>query len=199
MLAGLAMLLVCVAGGSVSGDREGRDLDGVVAEATRAFEVPGVGLAVVKDEHVVAARGYGQRRLGTDGPVNGRTTFGIASLTKAFTAVSLALVDALLVCGNVRRCLVRRHPGGRRSQGACHPGPQGAVARGRLGTLAARYLCRPMAGCRAPRRRFVTFVLGPEGRVEQVKMKPVSPATDYSFDFQDLILKPWQPSRGSRR
>ncbi len=37
---------------------------------------------------------------------------------------------------------------------------------------------------------FVTFSLGPEGRVEQVRMKAVSPATDFSYDFQDLNLQP---------
>jgi CubicO group peptidase (beta-lactamase class C family) len=37
---------------------------------------------------------------------------------------------------------------------------------------------------------FVTFSLNPDGSIDQVKMKAVSPATDFSFDFQDLLLKP---------
>jgi hypothetical protein len=37
---------------------------------------------------------------------------------------------------------------------------------------------------------FVTFSLGPEGKIEEVKVKPVSPLTDFSFDFQDLLLQP---------
>jgi CubicO group peptidase (beta-lactamase class C family) len=37
---------------------------------------------------------------------------------------------------------------------------------------------------------FVTFSLNPDGTIEQAKMKAVSPATDFSFDFQDLLLKP---------
>jgi hypothetical protein len=37
---------------------------------------------------------------------------------------------------------------------------------------------------------FVTFALTPEGGIDQVKMRAVSPATDFSFDFQDLLLKP---------
>jgi len=41
---------------------------------------------------------------------------------------------------------------------------------------------------------FVTFALDPEGKVEQVKMRAVSPATDFSFDFQDLLLRPARPS-----
>ncbi len=37
---------------------------------------------------------------------------------------------------------------------------------------------------------FVTFSLNPDGTIEQMKMKAVSPATDFSFDFHDLLLKP---------
>jgi CubicO group peptidase (beta-lactamase class C family) len=39
---------------------------------------------------------------------------------------------------------------------------------------------------------FVTFALNPDGSIDQAKMKAVSPATDFSFDFQDLLLKPAQ-------
>src|SRR5574341_1263308 len=37
---------------------------------------------------------------------------------------------------------------------------------------------------------YVTFALKPDGSIDQVKMAAVSPATDFSFDFQDLLLKP---------
>ena len=37
---------------------------------------------------------------------------------------------------------------------------------------------------------YVTFTLKPDGSIEQAKMAPVSPATDFSFDFQDLLLLP---------
>jgi CubicO group peptidase (beta-lactamase class C family) len=37
---------------------------------------------------------------------------------------------------------------------------------------------------------FVTFALNPDGTVDRVKLAPVSPATDFSFDFQDLSLTP---------
>ncbi|MDZ7359175.1 MAG: serine hydrolase [candidate division KSB1 bacterium] len=37
---------------------------------------------------------------------------------------------------------------------------------------------------------FVTFALKPDGSIDQVKMQAVSPATDFSFDFHDLLLKP---------
>ncbi|HLF13682.1 MAG TPA: DUF3471 domain-containing protein, partial [Bacteroidota bacterium] len=37
---------------------------------------------------------------------------------------------------------------------------------------------------------YVTFSLTPEGSIDRATMKAVSPATDFSFDFQDLLLKP---------
>jgi hypothetical protein len=37
---------------------------------------------------------------------------------------------------------------------------------------------------------WVTFALTPDGGIDQIKMSPISPLTDFSFDFQDLLLKP---------
>jgi len=37
---------------------------------------------------------------------------------------------------------------------------------------------------------FVTFSLRPDGTIREARMEAVSPETDFSFDFQDLLLKP---------
>ena len=37
---------------------------------------------------------------------------------------------------------------------------------------------------------FVTFALNPDGTIDSAKMEAVSPETDFSFDFQDLLLRP---------
>ncbi|HBK45014.1 MAG TPA: serine hydrolase [Xanthomonadaceae bacterium] len=37
---------------------------------------------------------------------------------------------------------------------------------------------------------FVNFALTPDGKVREMRMEPVSPLTDFSFDFQDLVLTP---------
>jgi hypothetical protein len=37
---------------------------------------------------------------------------------------------------------------------------------------------------------YVTFALDPDGNIVEARMKPVSPDTDFSYDFQDLLLKP---------
>ncbi len=37
---------------------------------------------------------------------------------------------------------------------------------------------------------FASFALTPDGKVRELRMEPVSPLTDFSFDFQDLVLTP---------
>ncbi len=37
---------------------------------------------------------------------------------------------------------------------------------------------------------FVTFALNPDGSIDHAKMAAVSPLADFSFDYQDLLLKP---------
>ena len=67
-------------------------LDDFVTRVMKTFEVPGIGLAIVKDGTVVVAKGYGVRKVGEPATVDGRTLFGIASNTKAFTATALGLL-----------------------------------------------------------------------------------------------------------
>ena len=66
--------------------------DAYVDSVMRAFEVPGVAIAIVKDGRVVLAKGYGVRTLGEPAPVDAQTLFGIASNTKAFTATALGIL-----------------------------------------------------------------------------------------------------------
>jgi CubicO group peptidase (beta-lactamase class C family) len=37
---------------------------------------------------------------------------------------------------------------------------------------------------------YIAFALNPDGTIEQAKMAPASPSVDFSYDFQDLLLKP---------
>lgn len=37
---------------------------------------------------------------------------------------------------------------------------------------------------------FVTFALNPDGTIDNARMAAVSPLADFSFDYQDLLLKP---------
>ena len=68
--------------------------DDYVRQALRDWEVPGVAIAIVKNDAVVLARGYGVRKTGDPTPVDERTVFAIGSVSKAFTAAAVAaLVD----------------------------------------------------------------------------------------------------------
>ena len=59
------------------------------------FDVPGLAVAIVKDDDLVLAKGFGIRKLGESHPVDEHTLFGIASISKSFTALALGmLVDA---------------------------------------------------------------------------------------------------------
>ncbi|MEI6245143.1 MAG: serine hydrolase, partial [Acidobacteriota bacterium] len=52
------------------------NLDATVAAAMKAFDVPGMAVAVVKDGQVVSAKGYGVKTLGQPASVDERTLFG---------------------------------------------------------------------------------------------------------------------------
>jgi len=41
---------------------------------------------------------------------------------------------------------------------------------------------------------YVTFSIGADGKVDRVTMKPVSPAADFSWDYQDLMFTPEKPT-----
>jgi CubicO group peptidase (beta-lactamase class C family) len=67
-------------------------LDADVERVMKLFDVPGIAIAVVKDGQVLAARGFGVRKLGAPDKVDGKTLFEVASNSKAFTAAALAML-----------------------------------------------------------------------------------------------------------
>jgi CubicO group peptidase (beta-lactamase class C family) len=68
------------------------DLDVYVRRAVEEWRVPGLAIAVVKDDSIVFAKGYGVRELGKPGAVDVGTRFAIGSTTKAMTAVALGML-----------------------------------------------------------------------------------------------------------
>lgn len=61
----------------------------LVEEALRTFEVPGLAMAVVKNDEVVFSRGFGYRDLGNRLPMTSDTLLAIGSSSKAFTVFTL--------------------------------------------------------------------------------------------------------------
>lgn len=58
----------------------------------KTFDVPGIAVAIVKDDKVIHTNGYGVRSLNTMQKVDPNTLFGIASNTKAFTTAALGIL-----------------------------------------------------------------------------------------------------------
>jgi CubicO group peptidase (beta-lactamase class C family)/outer membrane lipoprotein-sorting protein len=57
-----------------------------------SMHVPGVALAVVKDDQVILSRGFGLRDVDRNLPVTDETLFAIGSATKAFTATLIGML-----------------------------------------------------------------------------------------------------------
>lgn len=73
-------------------------LDEWIEAERERWGIPGLAVAVVKDDAVVYERGFGVRKLGEPERIDVNTLFGIASVSKAFTAASIGLLvdDGLL-------------------------------------------------------------------------------------------------------
>jgi CubicO group peptidase (beta-lactamase class C family) len=69
-----------------------KQIDDLAGRAMKAFGVPGMALAVVKDGRLVYANGYGLRSVDSSDQVNANTLFGIASVTKGFTSAALGIL-----------------------------------------------------------------------------------------------------------
>jgi CubicO group peptidase (beta-lactamase class C family) len=89
LAAGLALVPLALSG-------QGREpfpgLDAYIEGALRTWRVPGIGLAIVRNDSLLYARGYGVREAGKPDPVTPRTVFAIGSSSKAFTAASIAML-----------------------------------------------------------------------------------------------------------
>lgn len=67
-------------------------LDAYIDAALKTWNVPGMGLAIVRNDSLIYARGYGVREVGKPERVDEKTVFAIGSSSKAFTAASIAML-----------------------------------------------------------------------------------------------------------
>jgi len=86
-----ALLAVLASFATAAASTETR-FDAEVREAQETFDVPGVAIAVVHQGEIVVSKGFGRRSVATSTTVDQHTLFQIGSLTKAFTAASLAML-----------------------------------------------------------------------------------------------------------
>lgn len=66
-------------------------LEKFIEEKRRELNVPGVAVAIVQEDRVIFARGFGMRNVEEGLPVTPNTLFAIGSCTKAFTAITVLM------------------------------------------------------------------------------------------------------------
>ena len=68
------------------------ELDQYIQKVLTDGQIPGMAIAVVRNDSVLVAKGYGVRELAKPGRVDENTVFDIASLSKSFTATAVAML-----------------------------------------------------------------------------------------------------------
>jgi CubicO group peptidase (beta-lactamase class C family) len=68
-------------------------LDAYIDKGMRDWQIPGLSVAIVKDDQVVYLKGFGVTSINSNEPVNENTLFMIGSNTKAFTATTLSILQ----------------------------------------------------------------------------------------------------------
>jgi CubicO group peptidase (beta-lactamase class C family) len=67
-------------------------LDAYITKAMADWKVPGLGVAIVRNDSVLYTKGYGVLKAGAATPVDERTLFEIGSSSKSFTATLVAML-----------------------------------------------------------------------------------------------------------
>jgi CubicO group peptidase (beta-lactamase class C family) len=88
----MLVLFIFVTVQAVVAQAPGPEFDDYVNKALKDWGVPGVAIAIIKDDRVVLAKGFGVRELNKPAPVDEHTLFAIGSSSKAFTAASMAML-----------------------------------------------------------------------------------------------------------
>ena len=73
-------------------DERLKEIDAYAEKARSSWNVPGMAIAIVKDDRVIFAKGYGVREMNKPEKVDENTLFAIASNSKAFTTAALAML-----------------------------------------------------------------------------------------------------------
>jgi CubicO group peptidase (beta-lactamase class C family) len=88
----LLSLIFFVSNFGFSAERSLKDFEASIEQIMKDWQVPGVALAIVKDNEVFFKKGFGWRDLEKKLPVTTNTVFPIASLTKAFTTALMGML-----------------------------------------------------------------------------------------------------------
>ena len=72
----------------------GKTIEEYALKVMERWQIPGLAVAIIKNNEIIFSGGFGVRELGKSGKVDGNTVFAVASNTKAFTGTSIALLES---------------------------------------------------------------------------------------------------------
>ena len=85
-------ILGCLSGLSASAQEPFPGLDAYITKAMADWKMPGLAIAIVRNDSVLWAKGYGVRTFGSNDRVDDKTLFEIGSSSKSFTATIVAML-----------------------------------------------------------------------------------------------------------
>ena len=91
-VASAALVALCVMPGRANAQEPFPGLDAYVNKAIADWKVPGLAVAIVRNDSVIYAKGFGVQKTGANVPVNDQTLFEIGSSSKSFTATLVAMM-----------------------------------------------------------------------------------------------------------
>src|SRR3954471_1382051 len=89
---GLALGFVAITATSAAAQEPYPGLEAYITKAVQASKIPGISVAIVRNDSVIYAKGFGVLAVGTKTPVDAKTLFEIGSSSKAFTATLVAMM-----------------------------------------------------------------------------------------------------------
>jgi CubicO group peptidase (beta-lactamase class C family) len=86
------LLVTIIPNSSIQAQLSAPQLDELVQNSLKKFNVAGVAVAIVKDGKIFYEKGFGVKSIATNSPVDMHTNFQIASNSKAFTTAALSIL-----------------------------------------------------------------------------------------------------------
>lgn len=67
-------------------------LDSQIKQLIKDFDIPGLSIGIVRNDSVIFSKGYGYSEIDKDRKADENTIFGIGSISKSFTALTLGIL-----------------------------------------------------------------------------------------------------------
>lgn len=88
----ISLFLTGVAGLTAQEYTKAKELDSYFQKALTTWKVPGMAVAIIKNDSIILLKGYGLKETGKAGRVDENTSFAVASNTKSFTASAIGIL-----------------------------------------------------------------------------------------------------------